>query len=219
MPSRAIQQTESGFTLIEVLVALFLLAGVALLLADLTCRAARITDRARRQVVMTMMAVERVEQLKGLSWGLGDAAAPVPVSDFGTDLSGVAPGPGGDGLSVSPIDSVAVNERGYVDFADRRGDWLGSGPTVPPGAAFVRRWRVSFVPSARPSPKKYTDFADCCPDSSRSAVRGSLLCGIVVKRALAAGSWLSSPRRGAASTAAAESQFVRIGGRCCRIIA
>jgi len=148
MPSRAIQQTESGFTLIEVLVALFLLAGVALLLADLTCRAARITDRARRQVVMTMMAVERVEQLKGLSWGLGDAEAPVPVSDFGTDLSGVAPGPGGDGLSVSPIDSLAVNERGYVDFADRRGDWLGSGPTVPPGAAFVRRWRVSFVPSA-----------------------------------------------------------------------
>lgn len=139
---------HDGFTLIEVLIALLLLASAALLLADLTCRAVRITDRARRQTVMTMMAVERVEQLAGLTWGLGNAAAPVRVTDTGTSLTSSRPSSGGAGLGVSPADALVVDEPGYVDFADRRGTWLGTAPSVPAGAAFVRRWRVLPVPGA-----------------------------------------------------------------------
>ncbi|MEO8483803.1 MAG: prepilin-type N-terminal cleavage/methylation domain-containing protein [Acidobacteriota bacterium] len=141
------QRVDDGFTLLEVLLALFLLAGVALVLADLTCRAVRITDRARRQSVMAMMAEERVEQLLGLSWGLGEAAAAVPVTDTGTDLTGALPASGGPGLGTSPVDALSTDEPGHVDFADRRGTWVGSGPAVPAGAEFVRRWRIARVPS------------------------------------------------------------------------
>ncbi len=147
--TRSRGSADSGFTLIEVLVALVLLASVALILADLTCRAVSITDRARRQAVMTAMAAERVEQLIGLGWGLGDARTATPVTDFGTDLSRALRTGGGAGLAVSPVDALTTNEMGYSDFADRRGTWVGAGPTMPAGATFVRRWRIARVPETR----------------------------------------------------------------------
>jgi prepilin-type N-terminal cleavage/methylation domain-containing protein len=147
MTPRTNSRADAGFTLIEVLMALFLLATVALVLADLTCRAVTITGRARRQAVMTALAQERVAQLVGLSWGLGEATTTAPVTDVGTDLSGASPATGGAGLSVSPLAALSVDTPGYSDFADGRGSWIGSGPTVPPGAAFVRRWRIARVPS------------------------------------------------------------------------
>src|SRR5690349_9855486 len=122
-PSR--RSADSGFTLIEVLVALVLLASVALILVDLTCRAVSLTDRARRQAVMTAMAAERVEQLMGLDWGLGDATTAAPVTDTGTDLTRTPRAGGGAGLAVSPGDALTANVMGYSDFADRRGTWIG----------------------------------------------------------------------------------------------
>jgi prepilin-type N-terminal cleavage/methylation domain-containing protein len=138
---------DDGFTLVEALVALFLLASVALGLADLTARAVNITGRAREQALMIALAQQRVEQLVGLGWGLGDGVSTMPVADTGTDLSRANATTGGFGLAVSPVNALAVDTAGYSDFADRRGNWLGSGPAMPPGAAFVRRWRVSRVPS------------------------------------------------------------------------
>jgi prepilin-type N-terminal cleavage/methylation domain-containing protein len=139
-------QTQAGFTLFEVLIALLLLAGVSLFLAHLVARSYLIADRARCRAVMTTLAEERLEELTGLTWGLGEAAAPVAVSDSGTDLSGVAPASGGPGLSISAMDALARDDPGHVDYADRRGAWLAASNV--PGAAFVRRWRVSPVPSA-----------------------------------------------------------------------
>lgn len=147
MTPRTNSRADAGFTLVEVLIALFLLGSVGLLLADLTCRAVTITGRARRQAVMTALAEERLEQLMGLSWGLGEATTAAPVTDSGTDLSGLSPATGGAGLAVSPLEALSIDTPGYSDFADGRGNWIGSGPTVPPGAAFVRRWRIARVPS------------------------------------------------------------------------
>ena len=147
MTPRSNSRADAGFTLIEVLTALFLLGAVALVLADLTCRAVLVTGRARQEVVMTALAEERLEQLQGLSWGLGEATTVAPVTDSGTDLSGPSPETGGAGLGVSPPDTLSVDTPGYSDFADGRGNWVGSGPAAPPGAAFVRRWRIARVPS------------------------------------------------------------------------
>jgi hypothetical protein len=140
-------EADDGFTLIEALVALCLLACVALGLADLTARAVNITGRARQQALMIALAQQRLEQLLGLGWGLGDGVTAMPVADMGTDLSGSSPTTGGFGLAASPVNALAADSTGYSDFADRRGNWLGSGPAMPPGAAFVRRWRISRVPS------------------------------------------------------------------------
>jgi prepilin-type N-terminal cleavage/methylation domain-containing protein len=136
-----------GFTLIEVLIALALLAGAGLALATVVLRASREAAAARRQTIETTMAVERMEQLRGLTWGWDGASPPARVSDATTNLSTAASSSGGRGLATSPPDSLDVNEDGYVDFADARGKWVGAGTMVPPEAVFARRWRVSFVPS------------------------------------------------------------------------
>lgn len=136
-----------GFTLVEVLIALALLAGAGLALATVVLRASRDVTAARRQTIETTMAVERMEQLRSLTWGWDVASPPGRVSDATTNLATNVPSSGGQGLMVSPSDSLDVNEDGYADFADVRGKWVGAGTTVPPGAVFARRWRVSFVPS------------------------------------------------------------------------
>lgn len=136
-----------GFTLIEVLIALALLAGAGLALATVVLRASCEAAAARRQTIETTMAVERMEQLRGLTWGWDGASPPARVSDATTNLSTAASSSGGRGLATSPPDSLDVNEDGYVDFADARGKWVGAGTMVPPEAVFARRWRVSFVPS------------------------------------------------------------------------
>jgi prepilin-type N-terminal cleavage/methylation domain-containing protein len=136
-----------GFTLIEVLIALALLAGAALALATVVLRASRDAAAARRQTIETTMAVERMEQLRSLTWGWDEASPPGRASDVTTNLATQAPSAGGHGLAMSPADSLDANEDGYVDFADSRGKWVGAGTAVPLGAVFARRWRVSFVPS------------------------------------------------------------------------
>lgn len=136
-----------GFTLIEVLIALALLAGAGLALATVVLGASREAAAARRQTIATTMAVERMEQLRALTWGWDAASPPARVSDVTTNLATAAPSAGGHGLATSPSDALDANEDGYVDFADARGKWVGAGTLVPPEAVFARRWRVSFVPS------------------------------------------------------------------------
>lgn len=139
---------DRGFTLIEVLVALLLLAGTGLLIAGVMLRAVSVADRARQQAVMVTLAEQRLEQLLALRWGLGDAAAPTPDADTTSDLSGPAPASGGAGVALSPGDALAVTRTGYADFLDRWGGWLSAGPATPVGAAFVRRWRVGRTPGS-----------------------------------------------------------------------
>ena len=101
--------------------------------------------QSRLQTVATHAAAERMEQLRGLSWGMGDANVPVPAGDLTTDLSVTPPAGGGPGLSPAP-GTLAANVSGYVDFLDRNGRWLASGVIAPPGAVFTRRWSVTQVP-------------------------------------------------------------------------
>ncbi len=136
-----------GFTLIEVLIAMALLTGAALAVATVIARASQEIVAARRQTIETAMAMERMEQLRSLTWGWDGASPPTRVSDLTTNLATDVPSSGGHGLATSPADALDVSEDGYADFADVRGRWIGAGTTVPPGAVFARRWRVSFVPS------------------------------------------------------------------------
>jgi prepilin-type N-terminal cleavage/methylation domain-containing protein len=134
----------SGFTLLEVLFAMSILVIVALGIAALFLRAISATADARRETMAVALATERLEQLRALAWGLGDAASPGPVSDVVTDLSRVPAASGGAGLSPSPSSTLTTNTPGYVDFADRQGLWISAaGTTPPPDALFVRRWSIS----------------------------------------------------------------------------
>jgi type II secretory pathway pseudopilin PulG len=142
---------RSGISLVEVVLAVGLVAVILIGAAAMFAQATRVTARARRDMVALMLAVQKMEQLRGLTWevaGSGSANPGAPLSDTTTDLSGARPLLGGPGLSVAPPNVLATNTPFYVDFAGPDGAWVGTGTVPLRGAVFVRRWSVSTVPGA-----------------------------------------------------------------------
>ena len=134
---------EGGFTLLEVVIALLLIVTAAAGTATLFAVSLRATSAARQQTSTTALAIQKLEQLRALTWGVDDSG--LPVSDLQTNLSLDPPGSGGPGLRPSPVDALDVNTDGYVDFLDGGGEWIAGGTTVPAPAVFVRRWRVESL--------------------------------------------------------------------------
>lgn len=131
----------SGFTLLEVLVALGVLATGVLALSALVLSTGRAVAASQQLGVAQLAAREKLEELRGLAW-TSDAAV-VPISDWSTDLTVSPPVPaGGVGLGASPGDTLRANVTGYCDFLDHAGRWLAGGTSPPSSAAWVRRWMV-----------------------------------------------------------------------------
>ena len=133
--------SNAGFTLVEVVVALALVAGAALALAQLGTLSIVSIRTARIVTLATAAAAEQLEQLEALAWWRDGSGA--DDSDLTSDLSVEPPSSGGAGLQASPADSLARNAAGYVDFLDAAGRWIGTGSVPPAGAAYVRRWKVT----------------------------------------------------------------------------
>jgi hypothetical protein len=141
-------RADDGVTLIEVTVAMAVAAvTVSGVMGALLASIASVA-RARQATIATLLATERLEQLAGLSWGFGDDAAPLAVSDLSSDLGVTPSGSGGPGLSISPGSSLSADVPGYTDYLDATGQWIGGAGTQSSRASFVRRWRVSRLPGS-----------------------------------------------------------------------
>ena len=134
-----------GFTLIEVLLAMTLLVIGVSTLASLAAIATRANTAARTTTRASLLATQKMEQLRALTWGYD--AAGRPIADTTTDLTAFPPGGGGVGLSVSPAGALVQNTFGYYDFLDASGTPVGDGTDPPAQATFVRRWSVEPLPS------------------------------------------------------------------------
>src|SRR6188768_2673283 len=137
------RSSSAGFTLVEVLAAMALLATVATGVAGLLASTMATVRRAREQTFTVVLAMQKMEQLRALDWGF-DA----PGDDDRTDLSAVPWSSAGAGLSVSPAGTLDANTPGYVDYLDRHGAWVGTGASVPADAVFIRRWHVERAAGA-----------------------------------------------------------------------
>ncbi len=137
---------DRGFTLVEVLVALAVLAITAAGVASLFALAIRNARAAREQTTTVVLATEKVEELLALTWGY-DALTAGSVSDFSTDLGRSPPDASGNGLAASPAGSLEVNTPGYVDYLDARGVWVGTGAAPPAAAVYLRRWHIEALPA------------------------------------------------------------------------
>lgn len=137
---------ETGSSLVEAIVAVGLLAGALASLAQMLAMCIVSNRSARAGSDATVFAQQKIEQLRGLAWGVDVSGA--PVNDFNTDTALPVEMPtGGTGLSLSPGNTLASNTEGWVDYVDRSGNVLGGGTRVLPGAAYVRRWLVEPLPS------------------------------------------------------------------------
>jgi hypothetical protein len=117
--------------------------GVAQVLA-LTTRANLV---ARGATSTTSMAQQKLEDLRGLTWGFDLQGQGLPMSDTTTNLSVFPPAHNGSGLNPSPVDSLEQNTSGFVDFLDANGAWVGTGSTPPASAVYIRRWSIVPLPT------------------------------------------------------------------------
>ena len=122
-----------------------MLVGVAGL-AQSFVFASRANRAAHTTTVAILLAEQKMEQLRALTWRVDAAGA--PVGDVTTDLTVVPEAAtGGTGLTPSPVGALDQNTPGYCDFVDGGGHVLGGGTTAPPGAIYARRWSIDPLPA------------------------------------------------------------------------
>jgi prepilin-type N-terminal cleavage/methylation domain-containing protein len=136
-----------GFSLIEVVVAMGLLTMVSLGVAQLFAASTRVNIIARSQTSTTMLAEQKMEQIRSLTWGFDTNGEGLPVSDTTSDLTAYPSTQNGSGLNPSPADSLERNSTGFVDFVDAGGAWVGTGDTPPGAAVYIRRWSIQPLPT------------------------------------------------------------------------
>jgi prepilin-type N-terminal cleavage/methylation domain-containing protein len=146
MPARS-SSNSRGFSLVEVLVAMGLLTVVSLGVAQLFALSTRANVIAKGATSTTAMAEQKLEQLRGLTWGFDLAGQGIPDSDTTTNLAVTPPTHDGSGLNPSPSDSLEQNTTGFVDFLDGGGNWVGTGSTPPGSAVYIRRWSIQPLPT------------------------------------------------------------------------
>jgi prepilin-type N-terminal cleavage/methylation domain-containing protein len=138
---------DAGFTLVEVLVALVLVAIISLGVAQMFVISVRANSAARNQTTTTILAAQKMEQLRALTWGFDDDGLGFPVSDTTTDLSVQPFTSTGSGLNPSAATALDANTAGFVDYLDARGNWVGTGTVPPATAVFIRRWSIRPLPT------------------------------------------------------------------------
>ena len=128
------------------LVATGLLATAVVTLAQLFAVSTRANLGARNVSYASILAEQKIEELRGLTWGFDSQGLPVSDTTTNTTVSPETP-TGGTGLSPSPTNALRENTSGYVDFIDAFGNKVGTGATIPPDeAVFLRRWSIEPLP-------------------------------------------------------------------------
>jgi type II secretory pathway pseudopilin PulG len=141
------QSSERGFSLVEVIFALTILMSVCLGVIQLFAMATQANLGAKWQTSTAILASQKMEQLRGLTWGYDNTGLGLPLSDTTSNLCYDPPTNSGSGLNPSPSGVMLTNTPGFVDFLDQYGRWVGTGSTPPPGAVFIRRWSIEPLPT------------------------------------------------------------------------
>jgi type II secretory pathway pseudopilin PulG len=144
--SNSFNNGESGFSLIEVMVATGLLVTALVTLAQLFVISTRSNIGSHNTTYASVLAEQKLEELRALAWGYDTQG--LPLSDTTTDTTVSPETPtGGTGLSASPATTLQSNTTGYVDYVDSFGNKLGTGVNPPDKAIYTRRWSITPLPT------------------------------------------------------------------------
>lgn len=138
--------SQRGFSLVETLVASVILATTLVSLAELIGMAVKSNASARTSTVATVLAAQKLEQLRALTFGFNARGG--PITDTTTETGVSPPQPtGGTGLTPSTVNTLVTSVDGYVDYLDGDGRVVGRGTAIPPGTVYIRRWMITPVPA------------------------------------------------------------------------
>ena len=128
-------RSQGGFTLLETLCALGLLAVVAAGVLPLGLLATKLTENQGHLVARTTeYSQDKLEQLLALAYG--DSTSDTRVFP--------ATATGGTGLAVGGSVNTAAVVAGYVDYLDANGNVLASaGNAAPANWFYMRAWQVT----------------------------------------------------------------------------
>lgn len=124
------QPSLRGFTLVETLVATGVLITAIAGLAQLFILSVRFTRDSAQFGTALVAAQDKLEALRSFAFTYDDNG--VAITD--------------PRLTASPPAALAVNSEPYVDWLD-----AGGNPANAPGAAHVRRWRITEIPGGEPA--------------------------------------------------------------------
>ena len=136
---------ETGSTLVEVIVAMLITVTALVSMAQLFAVSTGSNLAARNNTFSTVLAEQKLEQIRSLTWGFDPQG--LPLSDFTTDTSVTPEAPGGMGLQPSPGSALQENTVGYVDHVTANGDIVGNGTQPPATAVYTRRWSIEPLPT------------------------------------------------------------------------
>src|SRR6476661_5956376 len=97
--SEKFNSSSRGFSLVEVIISMGLLTAVSLGVAQLFALSTHANLIAKGQTSTTAMAEQKVEQLRGLTWGFDLQGQGLPLSDTTTNLAVYPPAHNGSGLN------------------------------------------------------------------------------------------------------------------------
>jgi prepilin-type N-terminal cleavage/methylation domain-containing protein len=146
-PAKSSFNSQRGFSLVEVVIALGILTGVSLGVAQLFAASTNANRVARNRTSTTVMAEQKMEQLRSLDWGFDLQGQGLPVTDTTTNLAVYPHQDNGTGLNPSPSDTLLQNTPGFVDYLDANGAWVGTGDNPTAGAVYLRRWAIVPLPT------------------------------------------------------------------------
>lgn len=146
-PAKSSFSSQRGFSLVEVVIALGILTGVSLGVAQLFAASTNANRVARDRTSTIAMAEQKMEQLRSLDWGFDLQGQGLPVSDTTTNLAVYPHTNNGSGLNPSPSDTLLRNTPGFVDYLDANGAWAGTGEQPTAGAVYIRRWAIVPLPT------------------------------------------------------------------------
>lgn len=137
---------ESGFSLVEVMVATGLLATAIVTLAQLFVLSTQTNVASRNTTYASVLAEQKIEELRALAWGFDTQGLALSDTTTNTTVSPQTP-TGGKGLSPSSSASLQENTPGFVDYVDAYGNKLGTGENPPDNAIYIRRWSITPLPT------------------------------------------------------------------------
>jgi type II secretory pathway pseudopilin PulG len=139
------RNNEAGFSLAEVMVATGIMAAALVTLAQLFGVATRTNIGSRNTTYASVLAEQKVEELRSLTWGFDPLG--LPMTDTSTN-TGVDPETqDGTGLQPSPITALQEDTPGYVDYVDQFGNKMGKDDKAQKDGIYTRRWSITPLPT------------------------------------------------------------------------